>query len=141
MWGLRRDEVRPGQPPASSCAWCIGAAPVGRQLPPSPCFPGVDHHWKRVSFSVPVLSPDRVTLRPLCGHSEGWRHGLGLYGGAGAGKAWAQHHRAAARRVSVVPSLSLSLSPFLYSRAAISRDPFYEMLAARKKKVSSTKRH
>lgn len=27
------------------------------------------------------------------------------------------------------------------SRAAISRDPFYEMLAARKKKVSSTKRH
>nr|KAF6295434.1 cytohesin 1 [Myotis myotis] len=26
-------------------------------------------------------------------------------------------------------------------RAAISRDPFYEMLAARKKKVSSTKRH
>lgn len=27
------------------------------------------------------------------------------------------------------------------ARAAISRDPFYEMLAARKKKVSSTKRH
>lgn len=26
-------------------------------------------------------------------------------------------------------------------RAAISRDPFYEMLAARKKKVSSMKRH
>lgn len=26
-------------------------------------------------------------------------------------------------------------------KAAISRDPFYEMLAARKKKVSSTKRH
>lgn len=29
----------------------------------------------------------------------------------------------------------------LPSRAAISRDPFYEMLAARKKKVSSMKRH
>ncbi len=32
--------------------------------------------------------------------------------------------------------------PCTYShRAAISRDPFYEMLAARKKKVSSMKRH
>lgn len=37
---------------------------------------------------------------------------------------------------------SASLSPpFLRARAAISRDPFYEMLAARKKKVSSTRRH
>lgn len=33
------------------------------------------------------------------------------------------------------------LSPPLCCRAAISRDPFYEMLAARKKKVSSAKRH
>lgn len=32
-------------------------------------------------------------------------------------------------------------SPPSPTRAAISRDPFYEMLAARKKKVSSTKRH
>lgn len=31
--------------------------------------------------------------------------------------------------------------PFEPHRAAISRDPFYEMLAARKKKVSSMKRH
>lgn len=31
--------------------------------------------------------------------------------------------------------------PFSLPRAAISRDPFYEMLAARKKKVSSMKRH
>lgn len=31
--------------------------------------------------------------------------------------------------------------PSFRARAAISRDPFYEMLAARKKKVSSTKRH
>lgn len=40
--------------------------------------------------------------------------------------------------------LGLFLSLFVLSsvsRAAISRDPFYEMLAARKKKVSSTKRH
>uniref|UniRef100_A0A8C2YQ59 Cytohesin 1 n=1 Tax=Chinchilla lanigera TaxID=34839 RepID=A0A8C2YQ59_CHILA len=42
----------------------------------------------------------------------------------------------------LVLSLTCSVfSHFLCSRAAISRDPFYEMLAARKKKVSSTKRH
>lgn len=36
---------------------------------------------------------------------------------------------------------SVLFSPLCVCRAAISRDPFYEMLAARKKKVSSTKRH
>ena len=38
-------------------------------------------------------------------------------------------------------SVPADVSPFLCCRAAISRDPFYEMLAARTKKVSSTKRH
>lgn len=42
---------------------------------------------------------------------------------------------------SVMSRLFMFLCPFIIlSRAAISRDPFYEMLAARKKKASSLKR-
>lgn len=54
-----------------------------------------------------------------------------------------QHQVSVKHGVSGDPAPSLSHPPRLFvpRRAAISRDPFYEMLAARKKKVSSMKRH
>lgn len=79
----------------------------------------------------PVLGVSwSFSLKPWCGHTA---LALTVMPEQGRGPG--------ASSLPVLVLSLFSLSPFLCSRAAISRDPFYEMLAARKKKVSSTKRH